>query len=287
MACFVAALSLLVLALARPSAVIESLAIQGNVVLAIDVSASMRANDVEPSRLELAKRLAKHFVAEHSDVLRIAVVSFAGTATAEADFATGREELFSAIDRLGYQPGTSVGYGIIEALTLIFPRLNSQSLARAISDERPEPDKGADPASTHPASRRTPGSYASAAIVLFSDGQSPVGPAPADAARLAADHGVRIHTIGIGTGEGSVLREAGRAMRVQLDEVPLRHIAESTRASYVHGGSVDWSTIVASIRRDPSNEVTSTEVTAIVAGFAALTALLGAMVSLRSTLRIL
>lgn len=125
------------------------------------------------------------------------------------------------------------------------------------------------------------------AIVLFSDGQSPVGPAPADAARLAADHGVRIHTIGIGTGEGSVLREAGRAMRVQLDEVPLRHIAESTRASYVHGGSVDWSTIVASIRRDPSNEVTSTEVTAIVAVFAALTALLGAMVSLRSTLRIL
>lgn len=287
MACFVATLSLLVLALARPSAVIGFMPTRGHVVLAIDVSTSMRANDATPSRLDEAKTLAKHFVASHSDRLRIALVSFAGTAVVEADFPTGREELFSAIDRLGYRPGTSVGHGIIEGLATIFPEIDAHALAQTIGHDRPEHDQGSATASAGRLSKPAPGTYASKAIVLISDGQSAVGPPPADAARLAADRGVRIHTVGIGTREGSVLREAGRSMRVQLDDEALRRIAESTAGIYAHGSRVDWSTIVASIRPDPSMADTPTEVTAVVAGLAALTALIGATISLPSTHRIL
>lgn len=287
MACFVTALSLLALALARPSAAIKFLAIQGQVVLVVDVSASMRANDVKPSRLDEAKRLAKSFVESHSDVLRIALVSFAGAAVAETDFAMGREELLSTIDRLGHRPGTALGSGIIEALTLIFPQIDSQALAHAIDDERAENRNVTDPRPGNRLSKRVPGSYAAAAIVLLSDGQSAVGPAPVAVARVAADHGVRIHTIGIGTGEGSVLRDAGWSMRVQLDEAPLREMSKSTAGTYAHASRVNWPAMVAIIRPDPSREDTYTEVTAIVAGLAALTALLGALISLRSTHRIL
>lgn len=285
--CFVAALSLLVLALARPSAVIGFMSTRGHVVLAIDVSTSMRANDAAPSRLDEAKKLAKSFVASHSDLVRIALVSFAGTAVAEADFAAGREELFSAIDRLGYRPGTSVGHGIIEGLATFFPEIDAHALAQTIGADRPEHGKGSAAASADRLSTHAHGTYASKAIVLISDGQSAVGPAPADAARLAADRGVRIHAVGIGTTEGSVLREAGRSMRVQLDDEALQLIAASTGGIYVHGSRVDWSTIIASIRPDPSMADNPTEITAVVAGLAALTALIGAAISLLSTQRIL
>lgn len=285
--CFVAALSLLALALARPSATVEFLAIQGKVVLVVDVSTSMRANDVQPTRLDEAKKLAKRFVASNSDALRIALVSFAGTAVAETDFGTGREEHFYTIDKLSHRHGTSVGRGIIEALALIFPQIDFHALARAIDDETAESRQTADPSSGRRSPKRIPGSYDAAAIVLLSDGQSAVGPAPATAARLAAEHGVRVHTIGIGTDEGSELREAGRSMRVQLDAASLRQISKATAGVYARADSADWSMIVASIRPDPQQDATYTEVTAIVAGLAALIALLGALISLRSTHRIL
>lgn len=285
---FLASLAALSLALARPQALTTMFAVKGTVVLVLDVSTSMKANDASPSRLARSQALAKEFVVKHSDEVRIGLVSFAGDAVIELEPTTGREELFAAIDRLALRPGTAIGSGITAALAMIFPEAGMAE--HAWDSGRDAVSSGgridAGPRIQRPVAAA--GSYSAAAIILFSDGQSASGPDPIDAARLAADRGVRIHAIGVGSGEGRTMRADGWAVRVQLDEEALKEIATLTRGEYFRARSgIARQRILDSIRPVLPREETYTEVTALFAAAAVLAAVAGAVLSLVWTKRIL
>jgi Ca-activated chloride channel family protein len=285
---FLASLLALSFALARPQAVMTMFAVKGTVVLVLDVSTSMKANDALPSRLARSQVVAKEFVAKYSDEFKIGLVSLGGNAVAELDPATGREELFAAIDRLAVRPGTAIGSGITTALAMIFPEADIDALAW---------DSGRDIArrgGSNEARMRAlragsaPASYSAAAIVLISDGESAGGPDPITAAHLAADLGVRIHTVGVGSAEGRTLRLDGWTMRVRLDEAALKEIATLTHGEYFSARTgIGWPRILESIRPEAPRPETYTEITALFAAAAALVAVAGALASLVWTKRIL
>jgi Ca-activated chloride channel family protein len=285
---FLASLTMLSVALARPQALMTIFAVRGTAVLAVDVSTSMTMNDALPSRLARSQALAREFIAKHSDELRIGLVSFGGNAVVESDPTTDREELFRAIDRLAPRPGTAIGSGIATALSMIFPEAGIDTTARntgrstALSGGRIDPSPRAQRADS------TPGSYSAAAIVLLSDGQSGRGHPPIEVARLAADLGVRVHTIGIGSIEGRSMSVDGWSMRVRLDEAALKEIATATHGKYFSEKTgIDWRPILGSIRTDRPPEETYTEITALFAVAAAAAAIAGALLSLTGTKRIL
>jgi Ca-activated chloride channel family protein len=156
----------------------------------------------------------------------------AGTAAVAQAPSRAREAVASAIGRLQPQGGTALGNGLLIALTTLLPQAAADA-ERLMNDDTPSPGKprglASPPGDAEPV---TPGSYASGAIVLFSDGESNAGPAAIQAAQLAAEHGVRIYTVGVGTTEGVVLSVDGWSARVKLDEKVLKEVADATGAEY-------------------------------------------------------
>jgi Ca-activated chloride channel family protein len=197
------------------------------VILAMDVSGSMRAADVEPTRLEAAQAAARAFVGEQPRHTRIGVVAFAGSASLVQAPTHDRGAIDAAIGQFQLQHATAIGSGILVSLKAIFPDLEFD-LQRA--QARPAA-AGGGPAPV------APGSYSSAAIILLTDGQTTTGPNPIDAARLAAERGVRVFTVGVGTTQGEILTGEGWSIRVRLDEDTLRDIADLTRGEYFHAGT--------------------------------------------------
>jgi Ca-activated chloride channel family protein len=117
-----------------------------------------------------------------------------------------------------------------------------------------------------------PGSDKSAAIVLLTDGAATRGPDPAEAARLAADRGVRVFTVGLGTDEGAVVEHEGISMRVRLDDEMLKKVADVTRARFFRAEDAED---LRAIYRDVSARlVVETRETEVGAYFVALAALL-------------
>jgi Ca-activated chloride channel homolog len=246
---FLAGLTVGIFALSRPSATVTLPSNRGTVILAIDISGSMRAHDIKPSRIEAAKAAARSFIEKQPRRVRVGIVAFAGTAALVQAPTTVREDLYAAIDRLYPQRATAVGSGIHVALNAIFEDEKRQESAgtdpqAAGSDPQAA---GSDPRSSQQPSQDqplgttqdqqapqpvAPGSYTSAAIVLLSDGQTNTGPDPLDAAQEAADRGVRIFTVGVGTNQGDVVGAEGRYFRVSLDEDTLKKIAHNTAAAY-------------------------------------------------------
>jgi Ca-activated chloride channel family protein len=234
-------LILLLLAMTRPRAILLLPSRLETVMLAIDSSGSMRANDAQPSRIELAQSTAKAIVDEQPAFVKLGIVSVAGTAALVQAPTDKREDLKRAIDNLPLQRGSALGSGIVIALSSMLPNagldvdklINPEEAARAANN----------PSATKPSSSATPkvklepGSNTSAVIVLMSDGQSNMGPDTIEMARVAADLGVRIFTIGFGTPEGTVLHAHGVSVRVKLDEAPLKRIAEITHGEYFRAAS--------------------------------------------------
>jgi Ca-activated chloride channel family protein len=126
---FLLALIVLVVAVARPRATVVLPSEQRTIVLAMDVSLSMRASDVEPSRIEAAREAAKAFVKEQPADVRIGIVSFAGSAQLVQRPTRDRDDLVAAIDRLQLQLHTAIGSGIIVSLATLFPDQASTSRA--------------------------------------------------------------------------------------------------------------------------------------------------------------
>lgn len=227
---FLIGVTAMVFALARPVASIMQPSRQGTVILTIDVSGSMQADDLKPSRMEAAKAAARAFVESQPKNVRIGVVSFSDNAAIVQAPTSDRDSVLAAISRLGPQRGTAIGRGIITSLDAIFgePQVTPPPFSR---DPLVLPT---------PTSEPTPmprGTYAPAVVVLLSDGQSNVGPRPQDVVELASDRGVRVYTVGVGNPEGTILRVQGRSIRVRLDEETLKSIAESTDASYFKADS--------------------------------------------------
>jgi Ca-activated chloride channel family protein len=282
---FLAAMIAAVIAIARPSAVLTLPSEQRTIILAIDVSLSMRATDVQPTRLAAAQAAAKAFVADQPADVRIAIVSFAGTAAIVQRPTHDRDDLVAAIDRLHLQRHTAIGSGIIMSLAAVFPEedidLESAIFGRAFARERNAPIEGARGAEKKPPEAVAPGSYPSAAIILLTDGRRTTGPDPIQAAKMAADRGVRVYTVGFGTVAGSTVDIDGWSIYMRFDEETLKAIAEVTAAKYFHAGSAaDLRKVYESLNAKFVLERKETEIGALFAAGAALLAAAAATLSL-------
>jgi Ca-activated chloride channel family protein len=255
-ALFILGLTAAIVAVARPSAHVILPSEQGTVILSMDVSGSMRAQDIKPSRMDAVKEAARAFVNKQPRHVRIGIVTFSGTADLVQPPTTDRDQLMEAINRLHPQLYTAIGSGLLAALDAIFEKNDpsqtdtttpTSPLVAAPSEEKTPPVP--------------PGSYTSAVIVLMSDGQSNQGPDPLDAAEKAANLGVRVYTVGVGTKQGAVIGWQGFSFRVYLDEATLKAIAAKTGGMYYKGSSED------ELRGMVEKE--KTEITAIFAGVAA------------------
>ncbi|MFP4407856.1 MAG: VWA domain-containing protein [Spirochaetaceae bacterium] len=277
------AVASLIVALARPRTYLTLPIQRGTVILAMDISGSMRATDVLPNRLEASQAAARAFVEAQPRDIRIGVVAFAGTASVVQAPTFDRGEVLDAVERFHFQQATAVGSGLLTSLMTVFEEseLQIEILPPDSRGERDNPfgmirdieSSGFEPVE--------PGSYKSAVVILLTDGQTTTGPDPLQAADLAANLGVRVYTVGLGTEEGSIISFFGRRMRVQLDEETLEEIAERTRGAYfqadTESGLVD---IYRSIGTQLTEEREETEITFAFAALGAALAVVAAFLSL-------
>jgi Ca-activated chloride channel family protein len=263
---FLLAMIGMLLAVARPAALVSLPSQHDVVILAMDVSGSMRADDVKPTRLAAAQAAARTFVKDTPRTTRIGVVAFAGSAALAQAPTADRQVIGAAIEGLQLQNATAIGAGILASLKAIFPE-------EEFALRKPGTPS---PVKTVPA-----GSYGSAAIILLTDGQTTIGPDPVDAARLAAERGVRVYTVGVGTPEGQILTGEGWSVRVRLDEDALRAVADLTRGEYFFAGNaLDLTKVYETLTTRLVLEKKETEVTAFFSAIAAALALLSAALSL-------
>ncbi|GMU71167.1 MAG: VWA domain-containing protein [Burkholderiales bacterium] len=278
----------LVIAAARPGARITLPSDHRTIVLAIDVSLSMRANDIEPSRIEAAQAAAKAFVKAQPGDVRLALVSFAGSAAILQPPTRNRDDLVTAIDRLELQRHTAIGTGILTSLVAIFPEQADELAAanvpsgamRAFNEAqgRSLDEKPAAPKSAFVPVR--PGSNKSAAIILLTDGRRTTGPDPVDAARMAADRGVRVYTVGFGTAEGASVSFDGWSIYMRFDEEALKAIAEVTKATYFHAKSAaDLTQVYENLNAQYVFERAHTEISALFVALAAVLTVTAAALS--------
>jgi len=286
---FLLAFTLMVVAIARPAAIVTLPSAHETIIMAMDVSGSMRATDVKPNRLEAAQTAARAFVEDQPRTTRIGIVSFAATASVVQPPTSSREDLIAAIDRFQLQRGTAVGSGILVSLKTIFPEAEFDlrswnprgNAARDKGGRNPLTDKANDKGADDKAKKVAPGSYTSAAIILLTDGQTTTGPDPIEAATMAAERGVRVFTVGIGTVAGEIIGAEGWSMRVRLDEDSLKRIALITRGEYFYAGTAaELKKIYETLNSRMVLERKETEVTALFAATAAVLALLSALLSL-------
>jgi Ca-activated chloride channel family protein len=271
------AIGLLLFAASRPAALITLPSAQETIVLAMDVSGSMRAADVQPSRLVASQEAAKSFVAELPRNVKVAVVSFAGTAAVVQAPTLSRDDVYASIDRFQLQRGTAIGSGIVLSLATIFPEAGID--LSQITGARPMPP-GPNDKPKPEFTPAAPGSYPSAAIILLTDGQRTTGPDSLEAAKMAADRGVRIYTVGIGTKEGETIGFEGWTMRVRLDEETLKSIANLTRADYFYAGTAqDLKKVYQGLSTRLVVEKKETELSALLAAAGALLVVLAASLS--------
>jgi len=284
---FLLAIAVMILAIARPAAVVTLPSKYETVILAVDVSGSMRADDVAPNRLAAAQAAVRTFVAQQPRDTRVGVVSFAGTATLVQPPTENHDDILAAIDRFYLQRGTAVGSGVLVSLKALIPDIefDLESSDPRIKEPRNVmrdlplgAERQGQSGNMPPA---PPGSYNSGAIILLTDGQTTTGPDPIEAALMAAERGVRVYTVGIGTAEGEILGGEGWSMRVRLDEDALKKIAATTDAEYFYAGnSTDLTKVYKTLNSRLTLEKKETEVTALFAAAAAAFALASALLSM-------
>ena len=279
---FLIAMAAGILAVARPSAIFTLPSQQQTIVLAIDVSRSMRATDVDPNRISAAQSAAKSFIEEMPRNVRVGIVTFAGTAAIVQTPTDNREDLLAAIDRFQLQRATATGSGLILSLSVLFPDAGID-LESIIFDRR----MGAAPLDRKqaPAAKKDfrpvpPGSYTSGLIILLSDGRRTTGPDPIEAAKLAAERGVRVYTVGFGSRAGGAVDFGGWSAYVVLDEEALKAVAQVTGGEYFYAGTAaDLRKVYQHLNAKLALEKKETELGALLAAAAALLALCAVLLS--------
>jgi Ca-activated chloride channel family protein len=295
-ALMLAAFTFLLLAMARPSAEVNLPSRVATVMLVMDVSGSMRANDVNPSRIVAAQTAAKNYIKDQPRDVRIGIVAFAATALLVQTPTTDHAALNSAIDRFELQRGTAVGSGILVAMSTLFPQdnfpinqFNSQNFGgygrwgsydfrdryggSALGEHPNGPPKKHVPVE--------PGTYKNAVVILLTDGQTNAGYDPIEAARTASEYGLRVYTVGFGTAHGNIVGFGGWSMRAQLDEESLKKIADMTRAKYFHATTAeDLKAVYDVLSRQLVVERREMEITSFFAALAAVLMLSAAGLSL-------
>ena len=291
LALFLIGIASLVLALARPVAVMAVPYGRATVILALDVSGSMCATDIAPNRFSAAQEAAKEFVLNQEPGTQIGVVAFAGFAELIMPPTHDQEALLQAIDGLTRARRTAIGSAILRSLDAI-AEINEEvapvNMGRGSGEIAPTPVPE--------------GVFQSDIIVLLTDGSNNQGALPMDAAQLAADRGVRVYTIGFGTATngstrrctpqqmgGAALFESGEGNfggggtgfgsggggRRALDEETLTQIADMTDAEYHLAESADeLQDVFANL---PKYYVTSRETREISVAFSGIGAILAAL----------
>ncbi len=211
-AIFLSALTLLLVGLARPTAVLAIPHLEGTVILAFDVSSSMAATDLKPTRLDVAKRAAAAFVKKQPSTVRVGVVAFSDGGLIVQQPTNTRDEVLAAIERLEPQGGTSLSEGMFKSLSAIAGR-------QIVLDENGSPED---------LQSMDIGYFGSAVIVLLSDGDHTSNTDPLDVAGLAANAGVRVFPIGLGSKEGTTIEIDGFRVATALNEPLLAEIAATT-----------------------------------------------------------
>ena len=268
-AIFLVGLAIMVVALARPETVVSLPRREGTVILAFDVSGSMAAEDMQPTRMEAAKAAARDFVQRQPTSVQIGVVAFSDGGIAVQAPTNDQEAILASIERLAPQRGTSIGHGILASLNEI--AVNAGEDVGSPGDPTPMPTPTPVPK----------GTYMPAVIVLLTDGENTQSPDPLAAAQAAADRGVRIYTIGIGSTTGITLQVNGFTVVTQLDEAMLQQISQITDGAYFKAESEeDLHNIYDNLEPQLVTRPEKTEVTSIFAGVSILMLLFGGTFSL-------
>jgi Ca-activated chloride channel family protein len=190
----------------------------------------MAATDLEPTRMDAAKAAARAFVERQPPSVRIGVVAFSDSGFSVQVPTNDGTLVLAAINRLAAERGTSIGRGIITSLTTL-ATAEADPAAGFYTNRSPDPTPVPTPVPK--------GTYASAAIILLSDGENNQQPDPIEAAGDAADAGVRIYTVGIGSAAGSTIEVEGFKVHSRLDEPMLRQISDVTDGAYYAAASSD------------------------------------------------
>jgi len=262
-------------ALARPEAVVSLPQEEGTVVLAFDVSASMAATDLAPTRMAAAKAAAKDFVEKQPAGVTIGVVAFSDSGVSVQQPSDDQAEVLAAIDRLTPERGTSLAEGILASLNAI-----------AVAEAGPWANDYYTNASPAPTPTPTPtpvpsGTHSPAAIVLLSDGENNENPDPSVAAQDAANAGVRIYTVGIGSVAGTTVDLDGFQVHTQLDAATLQAISQTTGGQYY--GATDAQQLLSIYDNLDTQLIIQpqlVEITGILAGVSLLLLLAGAAASM-------
>ncbi|WP_354682998.1 VWA domain-containing protein [Cupriavidus necator] len=270
---FLFALTAALLACARPSATVTLPADTVTLVLAMDTSRSMEATDVPPTRIGAAQQAARDLVVGLPARVRLGIVSFAATATVVLPPTDNRQDMLDALDRFQLQRGTATGSGLFQALAVLFPDdgIDLEAILFGSVSGRSGRGTSLDEAAAADAARKReqereaaqPGSYPHGAVILLSDGRRTTGPDPMEAARMAAQRGVRVYTVGFGSPQGSAA-ESSLSYYMQLDEPALRAVASMTGGEYFHAGSAaDLSQVYRQLSARFALERRETEVSAL------------------------
>jgi Ca-activated chloride channel family protein len=249
---YLVAIAALGMALARPSMTLAVPREEATVILTMDVSRSMLATDVEPSRMVAAKQAAADFVAQLPERFQVGLVAFSGEARLVVPPTIDRAQLLRSIDNLTANGGTALGDAIGLSLDAAESVRAGAASAAPEPSASPDPVAGADPTadpSAVPDATATPDTAKPdepplVATVLLSDGANSTGTLePIDAAERAADDGVPIYTIALGTQDGvvTVPDQLGnpRQLNVPPDTETLAEIAEITGARFFQAPTAD------------------------------------------------
>ncbi len=281
------AVMLLALALTRPTAPLALPWSKSTILLAMDVSRSMRVQDVQPTRMVAAQDAAKAFLRELPRQIEVGLVTFAGTAQVAQQPTLDRPAVVGAIDAIQMQVGTAIGNAIVVSLAQLFPDHGIDLGEMNFGPRRPArslDERAAQPMPQPPPQPFTPvaaGSYTSAAIILLSDGRRTTGVDTLLAAQMAADRGVRIHVVGLGTPDGHASVGEGMAMYLQLDEPTLRQVAQMTGGEYHHAGTADaLRSVYQTLGARTPMSARQTELTALLAMLASVVLLAAAGLSM-------
>ncbi|TCO33658.1 Ca-activated chloride channel family protein [Kribbella steppae] len=245
---FLAALTVLTIAIARPVADIRVPRERATIVVAMDVSNSMAATDVAPNRFEVAQQAAVEFVQELPDKFNVGLVSFARSATVVAPPSTNHQATVDAINSLELTDSTAIGDAVLTSLQAV----------RTIDPEDPPPSR----------------------IVLLSDGGNTSGSPIDEAADAAVQAGVPVSTIAYGTAEGTVNIE-GRDIPVPADTEALQSLADATSGeAYAAESDEQLRDVYSDLQSSIGWTTEPREITNLVAGIALVAALLAALASL-------
>ncbi len=264
-------------AVARPEATVSLPRVEGTLFLAFDVSGSMAATDVTPSRMDAAKAAAKAIVERQPPGVVIGVVAFSDAGLTVQKPTSDQATLLETIDRLEPTHGTSLGGGILATIAAI-DQAESDTPASYYSNRSAAPTPTPAPVAA--------GSHGSAAIVLFSDGENNERPDPLQAATTAANRGIRVLTIGVGTTAGAVLDLDGFRVQTALDEEVLKQVADITAGAYQPAASLDPGAVYAKLAEHLVARDEHVELTALVAGIGLVLLVAGVGLSLLRTGRL-